>query len=485
MKKFVSMFVAASALLGAAVAAPAANPGCAAPSAGGEWRSYSHDLSNTRHQPLETTITPGTVENLEASWTFSTDDTEFSGAFPDITPVIADGCVYLNGGRAIYALNADTGALVWETFVGRPGGTPTIVDGKVIVDNLPRSTVALDADTGEVIWEKEWATEQPGATNGAGAVVVNGLVFSAMNLAGAELDDTVRNKVRGEYGILDLQTGAVLAKEWVITDQEMANGYAGGGLWATAAADPTTGFIYEATGNPFLKEHPYTNAIIKIDARRNSPTFGKIVDSFKGTVDTYVGSGTKPHCEAVPSTATCEFDDLDFGASPQLFTTSSGRKLVGDLQKSGEYHAADAGTMDEVWSTIVGSPALPAAIFMGAASTGSFDGEKIITMSGYPGVMHGLKRNDGRVDWSHPVGSYIPYHAVTTAGGLAYTIDQAGILWAIDTSNGVAEFTRQMSLDLETGAAIGGLTAAGVAVARNKVYAPVGNAMVVYELPQA
>jgi len=456
---------------------------CAGSHAGGEWRSYSHDLSNSRHQPLEDTITPATVEGLEPAWILSLDAVGADGAFGDITPVVADGCIYLNTGAGLLALNADSGEVVWHTPLARSGGTPTVTDGKVFVDIPPTSTAAFDQETGTQLWLTDWADPQPGSGNGAGAVVVNGIVFSGVQVGGAELDDTARNLVRGQYGLLDADTGEVLAKDWVIPDADyLAGGNTGGGLWATAAADPETGYIYAATGNPFRKEHPNTNAILKIDADPSRDSFGEIVDAFHGRVDTYIGDGSKPACEAMPLTATCEFDDLDFGSSPQLFDDGNGRKLVGDLQKSGEYHAADADTMDGVWTTIVGSPAQPGGVFMGAAATSSFDGERIVALSAYPGVMQGLDATDGAFEWAHPVASHVPYHAVTTAGGLAYTIDMAGILWAIDTETGEAALTRQMTLDIGA-PVVGGLTAAGVAVARNTVFAPIGSYMVAYRLP--
>src|SRR5207237_1595118 len=64
--------------------------------------------------------------------------------------------------------------------------------------------------------------------------------------------------------------------------------------------------------------------------------------------------------------------DLDFGAAANLFTTSDGTKVVGDLQKSGVYHVANASTMQPYWTTIVG----PSCFACNAAST-AFDGSAI------------------------------------------------------------------------------------------------------------
>ena len=75
---------------------------------------YGHDFANTRHQHRERAISPGDVAELAPAWTFSTVD---AGGEGDITgtPVVADGCVYVATNRGwVFALNADTGELVWK-----------------------------------------------------------------------------------------------------------------------------------------------------------------------------------------------------------------------------------------------------------------------------------------------------------------------------------------------------------------------------------
>jgi polyvinyl alcohol dehydrogenase (cytochrome) len=58
--------------------------------AGGEWRSYGHDLSNTRTQPDETTIGPANAGSLEMVWMHA------GGAAYNnsrrTTPTAASGC---------------------------------------------------------------------------------------------------------------------------------------------------------------------------------------------------------------------------------------------------------------------------------------------------------------------------------------------------------------------------------------------------------
>ena len=67
--------------------------------------------------------------------------------------------------------------------------------------------------------------------------------------------------------------------------------------------------------------------------------------------------------------------DLDFGASANLFRASDGTELVGDLQKSGVYHVADAAIMKPAWTALVGASCevcnAASTAVSGARSTGS------------------------------------------------------------------------------------------------------------------
>lgn len=479
-RRTASLLLALVAALGVARTGSAAPSGCAAAAAGGEWRSYSHDLANSRHQPDEHTIDAARAASLKPAWIFNA--ASVGGGSFDNTPAIADGCVYLNGGTTVYALNADTGALVWRAPVGSTGGSPAVADGKVFANTTnPPGTIAIDQETGLVMWEAPWGDRYPGAGADSSPAVFNGMVLATLATGGAELFDPDRNIVRGQYALLDADDGTVLYKGYTIPDEQFMKGYSGGGLWATPAVDVESGYAYEGTGNPYLKEHPYTNAIIKIDIDPTRETFGKIVGHLHGEVDTYPlpGDGAKPTCDLSATVATCEFNDLDFGSSPQLFTDPAGRKLVGDLQKSGVYHAADADTMQEVWKTTVGLPASVAQIFMGSSATSSFDGEKLYVAGAYPGQVHALARDTGADVWNQPMADVNHYQPISTANGLTYTVDGSGILHAFDSDSGVDVLARPLASDLGA-PVVNAIGADGVAIARNTVFVPVGSYVIAY-----
>src|SRR5206468_4034888 len=137
--------------------------------------------------------------------------------------------------------------------------------------------------------------------------------------------------------------------------------------------------------------HQNSDAVIKIDLDRLSPTFGEILGRYNGTIEEYVPALSTLPCVDTPGNpppyypqglGSCSDADLDFGSSPNLFTDASGKTMVGAGQKSGVYHAFDAATMTKVWSSIVGPPTAVGGIVGSTA----YDGNAVygpITPGGY------------------------------------------------------------------------------------------------------
>jgi outer membrane protein assembly factor BamB len=123
--------------------------------------------------------------------------------------------------------------------------------------------------------------------------------------------------------------------------------------------------------------------------------------------------------------------DLDFGAAANLFTSSDGTELVGDLQKSGVYHVADAATM------------------------------KL-----------SLGRDPGQTNWLSPVGDGIHYQSVSTADGVVCMVDGDGNLDAFEAATGAPLARRPLSVD--AGTPVTNVTSAGVAIAEHEVFVAAG-----------
>ncbi|HEX8074845.1 MAG TPA: PQQ-binding-like beta-propeller repeat protein [Thermoleophilaceae bacterium] len=490
-----TLLVAASLLAGQASAAkPAAGP-CNETRDGGEWPSYGHDVANTRTQSVTQGIGPDAVGNLKPAWSFDAFNNNDQSGFSS-TPIVYGGCVHAATADGwIYTLDVDDGHLVWQRKLDVPhpaSGGAIVGTGAVygnwiiwVVDEEGGPyAIALNRSTGETAWQSQpWVTA-PGNVwmnsyfSHASPLVANGLV--TVGYSAAEGD----SHAVGGFAIMDVRNGAILKVTPTIPPADQARGYAGGGLWSTAAYDPGTKYAYWGAGNPFSKqiEHEYTNAIIKVDLDRKRPTFGQIVASYKGNVDQYSEAlqeaSHTPACAAsdVPAT-TNPFDDpvcgqldLDFGASANLFTTSDGQKLVGDLQKSGVYHVAHADTMKPAWTQLVGT-SCGLCNFASAA----FDGNSVDVASTMTeaGTMFSLGRDDGAIRWTAPIGDAAHFQSVSTADGVVWTVDATANLVGWDAASGREIARRSMTADAAA-PTVNGANAGGVAIAEHTIFAAAG-----------
>jgi polyvinyl alcohol dehydrogenase (cytochrome) len=477
MKKLVSL-VAAALVATSLISIPTASAkgGCASGTKGGEWLDFGSDLYNTRSQPAEKTIGAAEAPHLEAGWTFSITASGADGNFQS-TPAVADGCVYAGTSTGwVFAINAETGELVWKIKAGDGSLSNgifglSVARGKVLANvSSPKGpfAVGIDQETGKQIWKSPVLDKQQGAWTNASAKVWGDLLFFGMS--GPEGDVAYK----GKFAVLDVDSGKVIKITQVISDEENKKGYGGGGIWSTPAIDPKTGFAYVGTSNPYgQKEHHLTNSIVKIDLNLKSKTFGEIVDSYHGDVDQYYPAAAvladTPVCTsgAVPGTVDhpeCGQIDLDFGASPTLYKNSEGRWIAAALQKSGVVHAVYADNMEKAWSTIVGAPCALCNV-----SSTAFDGKDTLFAAGAPGSnVFGLDGDTGAYKWAAPVADGTHYQPLSYANGVLYTVDSSGRLDTYDTALGVPAFSRPMSADV--GDACTSLSG-GVAIANEHVYA--------------
>jgi polyvinyl alcohol dehydrogenase (cytochrome) len=451
---------------------------------GGDWPSYGHDPFNTRSQPAETSIGVANAGSLAPAWVFSLSSVGDAGQL-ESTPVVSDGCAFItasNGG--VYAVDTGSGRLVWRHLfsVVTPGlggamvGGAALVAGHVVVivnetgDGSAAGpyVAALDEHTGSLVWRSAPLSSRSGYYSNATPQVIGGVVFAGFSPPEGDSGG------QGGFALVSAADGSIVKVTPTITPAHQAQGFAGGGIWSTPAWDPHTGFAYVGAGNPYSKdrEDEHTNAILEVDMRGGSASFGEIVAAYKGNVDQYTGAlqglSQTPVCAASAGAPdplddpACGQLDLDFGASPNLFRIG-GREVVGDLQKAGVYHVADAASMAPVWSTVVGATCQAC----NAAST-AVDGTHVLGESTPGGVMFGLAEPTGAASWVLPIGDGAHYEATSVADGVAYTFDGLGFLDVVDAATGLPITRRNMSQD--TMFPTGSLTSGGVAIAYHTVF---------------
>lgn len=436
---------------------------CATTITRGEWHQFGNDVTGARNQDKEMFLDARGAATLRPVWTFDAnratamENNEITGY-----PIVADGCVFVGSSLAtfgeqgwIFALNADTGELVWRvqteggvynTLAYDDGVLYAFVSRIISTDDANAKgpyVVALDAQTGDEIW-RATVDRQIGADAVSSPVVFDGMVWVGVSGTAAEVNEGDRSSFVGNQVLLDAATGQQLAKIWTIPDETLwEEGFTGGAVWSTMSVDPQTKYGYVGTGNPFdyENEHENTNAILKVDLDRYRPTFGEIVGTYKGTIEEYVPelADTVP-CQELEEISgvfaaglECLRLDLDFGAQPNVFTLANGRRVVGAGQKSGVYHVIDADTMEPVYTQLLGVPSAVGGIVGSAA----YDGQSLYGPHTLGGYMWSIRKQDGAVRWVAPTGSGVNWGPPATyANRVIYTVDLAGFLDAFDAGTG-------------------------------------------------
>jgi outer membrane protein assembly factor BamB len=137
------------------------------------WPQYGFGPNGGRHNPFENVLSPKNVDKLTLRFSYSAP----AGLGP---PVVSGGMVYSSSNDGnVYALNADTGALVWKA----EGYGPAVADGIVyFMGSYDTFLYARNARTGALVWSYNIQIS-------AFAPVVSGKVVyvTAATLAGYDL----------------------------------------------------------------------------------------------------------------------------------------------------------------------------------------------------------------------------------------------------------------------------------------------------------
>jgi alcohol dehydrogenase (cytochrome c) len=266
-----------------------------------EWPTYGHDLGNTRYVEFNQ-INAQNVASLVPRWQYQTG---VVGSF-EASPIVIGDTMYITtgGNDTVIALDARSGQTKWKfkpklgfaTFCCGPDNRGVAVDGgKVFLATLDGLLYALDARTGSVAWQTTIGDPKDGFSETMAPLTWNGMVFIGSS--------------GGEYGIRGSVTAYAQADgkqvwRWWVTNpgwegsytadvhgvslhrdiaQEKADApkyadswkHGGGPVWMTPALDSERGVLYVTTGNPSPQlqdshrpgDNLYTDSIVALDAK--------------------------------------------------------------------------------------------------------------------------------------------------------------------------------------------------------------------------
>ncbi len=221
---------------------------------GANWLAHGRNWWNQRFSPLKQ-INDGNVKNLTP---VAIVQTGMTASF-ETTPVVVNGVMYattpvVDHKMKIMALNAATGAILWETTYklghykiccGPVNRGVAVAYGHVYVLTLNDKLISLSASNGKVNWEKSVADPRAGYSETMAPQVYDHKVI--VGSAGGEWP------IRGFVAAYNANTGKQEWR-WHSTDPKSFSGDSwkkgGGMVWTTPAIDPKQNLIIFSTGNP-------------------------------------------------------------------------------------------------------------------------------------------------------------------------------------------------------------------------------------------
>ena len=175
--------------------------------AGKDWVTNGGNLTNQRYSTLKQIDTTN-VAQLKGAWMTRLKGSGAGGKYSfEGSPLVKDGIMYVvTGNDDVFALNAKTGAIIWEYWSGIDQKISTVCcgwvnrglamgEGLLFSGQLDANMVALDMKTGEVKWKTPLEKWENGYTVTSAPLYYDGIIYSG--ISGGEFG------VRGRLTALD------------------------------------------------------------------------------------------------------------------------------------------------------------------------------------------------------------------------------------------------------------------------------------------
>ena len=298
------------------------------------WLSYNGDYTGRRYSGLKE-IDAGNVGQLRAQWVFHSSNSNRL----EVTPVVAEGVMFVTSANDAFALDAQTGRTLWHYSRAISEG---LIDdasqhhnrgvgvwrSRVYMETDNAHLLCLDARSGHLLWDVAYTdgNRNYGATSAP-------LVVKDRVLVGTSGGD---DGVRGFVAAYDAETGKEAWRFWTIpapgefgSSSWPGESYklGGGTTWMPGTFDPELNTIFWGTSNPAPDfdggprpgDDLYTDCLLALD-----PDTGKLKWYFQFT----------PH----------DLFDYDAVETPMLVDATfrgQPRKLVVEANRNGFLYVLD------------------------------------------------------------------------------------------------------------------------------------------------
>ena len=288
-----------------------------------DWLMCGFNLQRTGENPFESILTPSTVGGLHELWSFDL------GAVTIMQPVFAAGIV-VNGSPKdlvymgaehgdLYAIDVDSGAMVWHQNLGSQqttchdmpdhvfgvSGSPFLdrANNRMFVVGGDGKMYALDLSTGATLsgWPLT-VTSDPAHEHTYGGVNVNNGIAYAEIASYCDL-----RPYHGKIVAVKIATNTVLGA--FLPAGPSVNG---GGIWGPGGVsiDPATGDLFTATGNALTNPESFRYCEDVVELSSALRVVGSNYPGLTGA-------------------------DVDFGATPILYQPPGCPPMVAAKNKSG------------------------------------------------------------------------------------------------------------------------------------------------------
>jgi PQQ-dependent dehydrogenase (methanol/ethanol family) len=240
----------------------------------GDWLTYNGKLGGNRYSEL-TQINTSNVNQLGLKWSYSiplwaqllpdtpyfVENMKYFGL--EVTPLVADGVMYVTGPHQAAALDALTGRQIWRYSRPRtPGlvgdaslGTnrgAAILGDKIFMTTDNAHLIALNRTTGALVWEAVMPDEAQRYGSTVAPLVVKDLVVAGVS--GGDWG------IRGFLAAYKASTGERAWRFWTVPSKgepgyETWKGkhpeFGGGSTWLTGSYDSETDTLFWPTATPY------------------------------------------------------------------------------------------------------------------------------------------------------------------------------------------------------------------------------------------
>jgi polyvinyl alcohol dehydrogenase (cytochrome) len=410
------------------------------------WTSYLFNRGHSSYNAAATAITPTNVGSLTSYWQWRAAPPTKAGqpgAALYASPTVYQGRVYIGANTGVfYALDLATKRVVWSKFLGyvpkQTCGARGLISTAALAFDASRGNAltvyvagadgylyALRADTGALVWRAVVHLKSPTQNdwyNWGSPAVANGHVYMGIS---SQCDHPL---VRGGIIGFSQASGATLG-----TYYSMAAGHIGGGVWSSVAVS-REGDVFATTGTGRLDD---AESIVRVNGTTMAREQGWQVPTSDLTInDADFG--------ASPTIFTATLNGV-----PTEMVGACNKNGIFYALKANDFSAGPVWKYQTSKATAAGSSScLASAIWDGHHLFAPASPTTIGTTS-YQGAIRELDPNTGKAIWARGLGGIILGSPTMNGAGIiaAATYDQDGTnsVYLINKANGAILKTIDMA----------------------------------------